>query len=134
VRSDRADDVAAIAALAPAITRLANLESVSLVDSEADLPPCAISMVDGRSVLAPFERLVDDVAVEIARLEKRRAKAGQERDRCAAKLGNSSFVANAPPEVVAQEQARLADFDRQLAQLGEQHRRLAAVIPAGGTV
>jgi len=127
VRSDRDGDAAAIAALAPAIARVANLESVTLIESEADQPPCAIAIVDGRSVLAPFARLVDDVSAEIARLDKRRAKAEQERERCAAKLGNSSFVANAPAEVVAQEQARIAEFDRQLAQLGEQRRRLAAL-------
>jgi valyl-tRNA synthetase len=131
VLSDRDGDSTAIAALAPAILRVANLESVAVIESEADLPPCAIAIVDGRSVLAPFARLVDDVSAEIARLDKRRAKAGQERDRCAAKLGNANFLANAPAEVVAQEQARIAEFDRQLAQLGEQRRRLAA-LQAGG--
>jgi len=131
VRSDRDGDSAALAALAPAIARVANLESLTAIASEADLPPCAIAIVDGVSVLAPFARLVDDVSAEIARLDKRRAKAGQERDRCAAKLGNANFVANAPPEVVAQEQARIAEFERQLAQLGEQRRRLAALQPDG---
>jgi valyl-tRNA synthetase len=133
VRSDRDGDAEAIAALAPAIARLANLESVDFVASETDLPPCAIAIIDGRSVLAPFERLVDDVSAEIARLGKRKAKAGQERDRCAAKLANANFVANAPPEVVAQEQARIAEFERQLTQLDEQLRRLASVAHAGGT-
>jgi valyl-tRNA synthetase len=131
VRSDRDGDGAALAALAPAIARVANLESLTAVASEADLPPCAIAIVDGVSVLAPFARLVDDVSAEIARLDKRRAKAGQERDRCASKLGNANFVANAPAEVVAQEQARIAEFERQLAQLGEQRRRLAALQPGG---
>jgi valyl-tRNA synthetase len=133
VRSDRDGDAAAVAALAPAIARVANLESVSVVASEADLPPCAIAIVEGRSVLAPFARLVDDISAELARLEKRRAKAGQERERCAAKLANANFVANAPPEVVTQEQERIAEFDRQFAQLGEQLRRLASVQSPGGT-
>jgi valyl-tRNA synthetase len=133
VRSDRDGDAAALASLAPAIARVANLESVTVIESEADLPPCAIAIVDGRSVLAPFARLVDDVSAEIARLDKRRVKATQERERCAAKLGNANFVANAPAEVVAQEQARIAEFDRQLAQLGEQRRRLAALQPGTAT-
>ncbi|MCM2311024.1 MAG: valine--tRNA ligase [Steroidobacteraceae bacterium] len=128
VRSERDGDAAAVAALAATIARVGNLESVTMVESEADLPPCAIAIIDGRTVLAPFDRLVDDVSAEIARLEKRRAKAGQERDRCAAKLGNASFVANAPPEVVTQERERLAEFERQVQQLGEQLRRLAAVL------
>jgi valyl-tRNA synthetase len=132
VRSEREGDAEALAELAGTIARVGNLESVTLVASEADLPPCAIAIIDGRTVLAPFARLVDDVSAEIARLEKRRAKAGQELDRCRAKLGNESFVGNAPPEVVAQERGRLAEFERQVAQLGEQLRRLAAVQGAGG--
>ena len=131
VRSEREGDAEAIAALATTIARVGNLESVTVVDSEADLPPCAIAIIDGRTVLAPFARLVDDVSAELARLEKRRAKAGQERDKCAAKLGNANFVANAPPEVVAQERDRLAEYERQVRQLGEQLRRLAAVQSSG---
>ncbi len=131
VRSDREGDAAAIAALASTIARVGNLESVTVVASEAELPPCAIAIIDGRTVLAPFARLVDDVSAEIARLEKRRAKAGQERDKCATKLGNANFVANAPAEVVTQERDRLAEYERQVEQLGEQLRRLAAVQGTG---
>ena len=50
-----------------------------------------------------------------------------------AKLANASFVANAPPEVVAKERDRVAEFERQLEQLGEQMRRLATVQQAGVT-
>jgi valyl-tRNA synthetase len=132
VRSEREGDAEAITALAATIARVGNLESVTLVASEAELPPCAIAIIDGRTVLAPFARLVDDVSSEIARLEKRRARAAQERDKCAGKLGNASFVGNAPPEVVTQERERLAEFERQLQQLGEQLRRLAAVQAAAG--
>jgi valyl-tRNA synthetase len=78
-------------------------------------------------VLAPFERLVDDVSAELARLDRRRGKTQQERDRSAAKLANANFVANAPESVVTQERERIADFDRQLAQLGEQLRRLGSI-------
>jgi valyl-tRNA synthetase len=129
VRSERAGDAAAIEALAATIARVGNLESVTCVATEADLPPCAIALIDGRTVLAPFDRLIDDVSAEMARLEKRRARTAQDRDKCAAKLANASFVANAPPEVVTQERDRVADFERQLAQLAEQLRRLAAIAP-----
>ncbi len=130
VRSERPGDAAAIAAMSGIIARVGNLESVSVIDSEADLPPCAIAIIDGRTVLAPFDRLVDDVNAEIARLEKRRGRVQQDRDKCAAKLANANFVANAPPEVVEQERGRVADFDQQIAQLAEQLRRLAAVAAA----
>jgi valyl-tRNA synthetase len=133
LRSDHAGDREAIAALGPTIARVGNLESLTLVASEADLPPCAIAVSAGRTILAPFERLVDDVSAEVARLEKRRARAAQERDRALAKLANESFVANAPPEVVAQERGRVAEFERQLEQLGEQLRRLAAMQSGAAT-
>jgi valyl-tRNA synthetase len=127
VRTDRPGDAEALAALAATLARVANLESVTVVASEADLPPCAIAISDGRTVLAPFTRLVDDPSSEVARLAKRQAKAQQERDRAAAKLSNANFVANAPPEVVEQERGRIAEFERQLAQLAEQRRRLEAL-------
>jgi valyl-tRNA synthetase len=130
VRTDRAGDAEAIASLAPTIRKLANLESIELVESEADLPPCAIAISQGRTVLAPFDRLVDDVAAELARLDKRKARTQLDREKSAAKLGNANFVANAPEHVVAQERERVAEFDRQLAQLGEQARRLSALAPA----
>jgi valyl-tRNA synthetase len=133
VRSDKAGDAAALGALASTIRRIANLESVELVQSEADLPPCAIAISAGRTILAPFDRLVDDVSAELARLEKRRSRTQQERDKCAAKLANANFVANAPESVVVQERDRVAEFERQLGQLDEQMRRLAALAtPAGG--
>ncbi len=131
LRTDRAGDAEAVAALGSTIARVGNLESLAVVASESDLPPCAIAIIDGRTILAPFARLVDDASAEIARLEKRRARAGQDRDKSLAKLANESFVANAPPEVVAKERKRIAEFDRQLAQLAEQMRRLAAVQAAG---
>jgi len=130
VRSDRAGDAEALRALAPTIRKVANLESIELVESEVDLPPSAIAISGGRTVLAPFDRLVDDVGAELARLGKRRAKTQQERDKCAAKLANANFVANAPEHVVAQERERVVEFDRQLEQLAEQTRRLGALAPA----
>ncbi len=131
VRSNRAGDAESIAALAATIAKVANLESVRVVATESDLPPCAIAIIDGRTVLAPFARLVDNVSAEVARLEKRRARTTQDRDKSLAKLANESFVANAPADVVAKERERIAESERQLGQLGEQLRRLAAVMARG---
>jgi valyl-tRNA synthetase len=127
VRTERDGDRDAVAELTGIVSRVANLDSIEVISSEADLPPCAIAIIDGRTVLAPFTRLVDDVSMEIARLEKRRGRAQAERDRAAAKLANERFLANAPPDVVTKERDRVADFDRQIEQLAEQLRRLAAV-------
>jgi valyl-tRNA synthetase len=129
VRVAKAGDAEALTALSATIAKVANLESLGLVQSEEDLPPCAIAIIDGRTVLAPFARLVDDISAGMARLEKRLARTQQERDKSAAKLANASFVANAPASVVTQERDRVAEFERQLAQLAEQLRRLAAIAP-----
>jgi valyl-tRNA synthetase len=133
VRSDKAGDAEALAALAATIRKVANLEAIELVQSEANLPPCAIAISAGRTVLAPFDRLVDDVSAELARLDKRKAKTALERDKSAAKLANANFVANAPESVVVQERERIAEFERQLEQLGEQMRRLAALAATAGS-
>jgi valyl-tRNA synthetase len=122
----RPGDRAALEDAGAVIARVANVSSLDFVESEAGLPPCAIAIVDGRTVYAPFASLVDDVAGEAARLEKRRAKVEAEVARARGKLANESFVANAPQEVVEQERERLDEFGRQVARLGEQLRRLAA--------
>ena len=57
------------------------------------------------------------------------AEADLERSR--GKLGNPDFVNNAPAAVVTQEKDRVAEFERQIAQLDEQLARLADLAPAG---
>ena len=74
----------------------------------------------------PMAGLID-VDAEIARLGKRRTKIEQELARANAKLGNENFVRNAPAEVVHQERERLDAFKRELAQLAEQHERVASL-------
>jgi valyl-tRNA synthetase len=127
VLSDKPGDAGALGAMSATLRKVANLESIELITSEANLPPCAIAVSAGRTVLAPFDHLVDDVSAELARLQKRKARTQQELDKCHAKLGNANFVANAPDSVVTQERERIAEFGRQLSQLDEQIRRLAAL-------
>ncbi len=78
-------------------------------------------------VLVPMAGLIDAQA-ESERLGKRIAKAQQELAKARAKLGNANFVSNAPPEVVAQENARIADFERSIASLGEQLARVRRLL------
>jgi valyl-tRNA synthetase len=83
-----------------------------------------MQLVDGQVVHAPLASLIDDLDAELTRLAKRKAKTLQEITKCEAKLGNQSFVANAPPAVVEQERARIADFKTEVAQIEEQERRV----------
>jgi valyl-tRNA synthetase len=64
-----------------------------------------------------------DPAAEQARLAKEIARIEGEIAKAKAKLANASFVDRAPPKVVDQERARMADFESTLAKLREQSKR-----------
>ncbi|MGJ8695107.1 MAG: valine--tRNA ligase [Verrucomicrobiaceae bacterium] len=71
----------------------------------------------------PLDGLID-VAAEKARLEKEVEKIEKEVAKSRNKLGNEKFVANAKPEVVDQERARLSEWETQLAQLKKMYADL----------
>jgi valyl-tRNA synthetase len=109
------------------IKAAANIDSLERIVDETKLPPTALQIVDGQSIYAPLKSLIDDVDAEVARIEKRRGKTAQDLAKCEAKLANSSFVANAPAEVVEQERTRIAAMKSEIEQLAEQARRVAAL-------
>jgi valyl-tRNA synthetase len=67
-----------------------------------------------------------DVAAETERLRKEIARLDGEITKGTAKLANESFVARAPAAVVAQEQARMAEFTATRDRLQAQVQRLSA--------
>ncbi len=91
---------------------------------EGSLPPTAMQLVDGETTHVPLASIIDDPDAELARLAKRKAKVRQELAKFEAKLSNQTFVANAPPEIVAQERVRIAERKQEIAQLEEQERRV----------
>jgi len=108
------------------IRRLSGLASATpLVPGESP-PQAAAALLGELRILVPMAGLVD-VEAELARLGKRRSKLEQELARANAKLGNENFVRNAPAEVVSQERERQDAFKRELAQLAEQHERVASL-------
>ena len=66
----------------------------------------------------PMEGLID-VEAERIRISKEIEKIELEMKKSEGKLGNASFVDRAPPEVVEQEKARLAEWKAKLVQLGD---------------
>ncbi len=114
-----------IQANAGLIRFLANASDITAIQDEAALPPTAMQLIDGHAVHAPLASLIDDPDAELARLVKRKTKTLQEIVKCEAKLSNQNFVANAPPAVVEQERARIADFKHEVAQIEEQEQRVA---------
>ncbi len=83
-------------------------------------------------MLVPMVGLIEP-ASELARLDKLQQKNKQELARARAKLGNTEFVSNAPSEVVAQERARLTDFERRETSLARQTAQVRALAEQGWT-
>ena len=93
-----------------AITRLARVEPVELVDTA---PKGSAQIVLGEATYClPLEGIVD-FGEERARLENELKKLGGEIKRLDGKLSNERFVANAPEDVVAEERGKLADYRSQ---------------------
>ncbi len=113
-------------ASASAICRLAGVSELRWLQRGEQAPQSATAAVGEMKLHVPMAGLID-VEAELARLGKRRVKVEQELARANAKLGNDSFVRNAPADVVTQERERLEGFERELAQLAEQHERVASL-------
>ncbi|MFT4175118.1 MAG: valine--tRNA ligase [Luteolibacter sp.] len=77
-----------------------------------------VSLTPVGEIYLPLEGLID-VEAERVRLGKEIEKIRIEVKKCEGKLGNASFVDRAPPEVVAQEKARMEDWKSKLEQLSE---------------
>ena len=109
----------------PDITALTRAESVELMtQAQAEAAPVAKALagISGElQVLLPIEGLVDLEALQ-GRLEKDIAKAEKEIKGLAGRLSNPNFADKAPPEVVAECKAKLAEAE---AQADLARRRLA---------
>jgi valyl-tRNA synthetase len=122
-----AQDRIRIAAHGAYLSRLAGLESLRILDAGEIAPPAALAVVGAMRALVPMAGLIDPQA-ELARLDKRAAKLREEIQRATAKLANENFVRNAPLEVVAQEQGRVAEFERTLVSLEAQSDRVRLLL------
>jgi valyl-tRNA synthetase len=91
--------------------RLAGLESMRPLPRGQEAPPAAAELVGELVLLVPMAGQIEPRS-ELQRLEKRLAKLEAELNGFRAKLANDNFVRNAPPDVVAQEQERVADRQR----------------------
>jgi valyl-tRNA synthetase len=114
-------DDAFVGQATPVLTALARLSEVKVFDSDAAFAQAtrnAAVAVQGESRLALFVEV--DVAAETERLGKEIARLQGEITKAQAKLGNESFVARAPAQVVAQERQRIADFTATVARLQDQ--------------
>jgi len=108
------------------LRKLAALERIELVPHGANVKGAATALLGGMRILVPLAGLID-VAAERDRLGKQLARAQDDAGKSRRKLENQNFVANAPPDVVAKENARIAELDQRAAQLTAQIARLAEI-------
>ncbi|MCP9775471.1 valine--tRNA ligase [Cyanobium sp. WAJ14-Wanaka] len=94
------------------ITSLTRAESVQVLAQAPALPGCLAAVSGELQVLLPIEGLVDLDALK-GRLEKDLAKAEKEIAGLAGRLANPNFADKAPPEVVAECKANLAEAQTQ---------------------
>jgi len=109
-------DAAQLRSFAPHLMSLARLSEV-LVVNELPAEDAPVSIVADFKLMLKVEI---NVAAERERLAKEIARLDAETNKARAKLTNESFVAKAPPLVVAQEQERLARFSATLEQMRAQ--------------
>jgi valyl-tRNA synthetase len=107
------------------ICAIARLDSLT-IQEQGEAPLSATQLVGRMEVLVPMAGLID-VDAEIKRLEKEVDKAQKEMARLQAKLGNTNFVANAPDDVVAKEQEKLAEARTSHDKFADQIRKLQAL-------
>jgi valyl-tRNA synthetase len=113
------------ARFAAAIAFLARIEPQAMrwLGAGETAPAAATAMVGELKLLIPLLGLID-VDAEMKRLAKEISRLEGEIRKCEDKLGNASFVTNAPAAVVEQMKQRIAEFSTSVTGLREQAAKL----------
>jgi valyl-tRNA synthetase len=106
------------------LERVGRVESITPLAPGEEPPAAATALLGELRLLVPMKGIID-VEAERARLEKQQERVNADLARALARLGNESFVNNAPADVVTKERQRAAEFERTIAQLTEQLEKLA---------
>jgi valyl-tRNA synthetase len=106
------------------LERLAQVSAIRALAPGELAPQSATALLGELRILVPMAGLID-VAAERERLDRRLGKARADLVKCQAKLANGSFVANAPADVITRERTRVADLEREIAQVETQLKQLA---------
>jgi valyl-tRNA synthetase len=117
-------DAEFIGAATSLLKALAQVSEVAILDDAGFAAATADSPVAVAGATRIALHVEIDRAAEIARLSKEIDRIDGEITRQNAKLGNESFVAKAPAEVVAQFKQRVAEFTTTMTRLRDQRARL----------
>ena len=120
-------DVANLERNRDVLMRLAGLGSIAVLDAGQSGPIAAVAVAGSLEILVPMAGLIEPAA-ELERLAKRRRKAEGDLQKIEAKLGNAEVAANAPPEVVAKDRARVEELRNELAILAAQAGRVGRLL------
>jgi valyl-tRNA synthetase len=105
------------------LVRLAGVEAPRALKEGDAAPISAVALLGNLEILVPMKGLIDPVA-ELERLAKKLRKAESEASKLEAKLSNSQFAKNAPPDIVAKDQQRLEELRTEIGQLSAQTARV----------
>jgi valyl-tRNA synthetase len=108
------------------ILKLGRVERIDWLGSADKAPQSAIALLGEMRILIPMRGLIDREA-ELARLEKEIQRIEKDLPRIEGKLNDPSFIQKAPAQVVAKDQAKLAELRSGLLQLKEQADRIRAL-------
>jgi valyl-tRNA synthetase len=106
------------------LTRLAGVESCRVLEPAQVAPISAVALLGTLQILVPMAGLIDPDA-ELARLARRQAKAEADLNKMQTKVGNPQYAQNAPPDIMAKDQQRLAELRTEIGQLAAQIARVA---------
>jgi valyl-tRNA synthetase len=108
------------------LLKLGRLDGITWLAAEEAAPESAIALLGELRILIPMKGLIDKDA-ELARLDKEIQRIEKDLPRVEAKLADPAFTGKAPAQVVAKEQAKLAEMRSSLRQLTEQLERIRAL-------
>jgi valyl-tRNA synthetase len=106
------------------LVRLAGVEGPRALKEGEAAPISAVALLGNLEILVPMKGLIDPAA-ELERLAKRLRKAEVDMSKLEAKLSNSQFAKNAPPDIVAKDQQRLEELRTEIGQLSAQTARVS---------
>ncbi len=108
------------------LLRLGRLDGIVWLEQTDEAPESAIALLGDMRIMIPMKGLIDKEA-ELARLAKEIQRIEKELPRVEGKLNDPTFIGKAPAQVVAKEQAKLADLQSGLRQMTEQAEKIKAL-------
>jgi valyl-tRNA synthetase len=105
------------------LMRLAGVDPPRLQAAGEAAPISAVALLGQMEILVPMAGLIDPTA-ELERLDKRRRKAEADLAKLESKHANGQFAKNAPPDIVAKDQQRIAELRTEISQLSAQTARV----------